>query len=297
MTVPVVMEGRERSVMEYHMSDPMISTAELAERLGEAGLRLVDASWHLGDRDAKRDFLAGHIPGAVFFDIDAIADPGTDLPHMLPSPESFAEAAGALGISERDTIIVYDSVGMFSAARVWWTLRAMGATDVRVLDGGLPKWIAEGRPLEAGWRNAPHGEFKSRAQPGLVRDLDQVRQIVGDGSAQLVDARSAARFSAAEPEPRAGLRSGHMPGARNVPWGGVVASDGTLAAPETLREVFAHAGVDLSAPIVTTCGSGISAALLALALARVGRDDVAVYDGSWSEWGARADTPVAVGAP
>lgn len=281
------------------LTDPLISTAWLAERLDDPAVKIIDASWHMPDagRDAAAEYAERHIPGAVFFGIDEICDRASPLPHMLSAPADFAVAARRLGIEPHSTVVVYDTHGIFSAPRVWWNFRAMGHAATYVLDGGLPKWIAEGRPLEAGWRNAPHGEFKSRAQPGLVRDLDQVRQIVGDGSAQLVDARSAARFSAAEPEPRAGLRSGHMPGARNVPWGGVVASDVTLAAPETLREVFARAGVDLSAPIVTTCGSGISAALLALALARIGRDDVAVYDGSWSEWGARADTPVAVGAP
>lgn len=281
------------------MSNPLVTTSWLAARIEDPAVKVIDASWHMPDagRDAAAEYASGHIPGAVFFGIDEISDHTSTLPHMLSAPPEFAVAVRRLGIDRQSTLVVYDTLGIFSAPRVWWNFRAMGHKTAFVLDGGWPKWIAEGRPLESGWRNPVHGAFKSQANPALVRSLDQVRQALADRSTQLVDARSAKRFSGAEPEPRAGLRSGHVPGARNVPWSAVVAPDGTLAAPEILREVFTRSGVDLTAPIITTCGSGISAAILALALARIGRDDVAVYDGSWSEWGARTDTPVALGAP
>jgi thiosulfate/3-mercaptopyruvate sulfurtransferase len=276
---------------------PLVSAAWLAERLGDPDLVVLDGSWHMpaDARDAKAEYAAAHIPGAVFFDIDAVSDHASPLPHMLPEPHDFATAVRRLGVEAGSTVVVYDTVGVFSSPRVWWSFRAMGHAAVFVLDGGLKAWLAEGRPVEAGWRDAPHGEFKSHPAPALLADLKAVRQALASGSAQLVDARSAPRFRGDAPEPRPGLREGHMPGARNLPWSAVVAADGTLAAPEALRAAFETAGVDLAKPIVTTCGSGISASILALALARLGRDDVAVYDGSWSEWGARADTPVATG--
>jgi thiosulfate/3-mercaptopyruvate sulfurtransferase len=279
------------------MTDPLVSTDWLAQHLGDADLVVLDGSWHMPaeGRDAKAEYAAGHIPGAVFFDIDGVADHTTDLPHMLPTPQAFATAARRLGVEPGSTIVVYDSVGVFSAPRVWWSFRAMGHDKVFVLDGGLKRWLAEGRALEAGWRDPPHGEFKAHARPALVADLGQVRGIVAAGSPQLVDARSASRFRGEAPEPRPGLREGHMPGAKNVPWSSIIADDGSLAAPDVLRAAFEAGGVDLAAPIVTTCGSGITAALLAIGLARLGRDDVAVYDGSWSEWGALPDTPVATG--
>lgn len=276
------------------MSDPMISTEELAARLGEAGVRLVDASWHLVERDARKDYLEGHLPGAVFFDIDAIADTDTDLPHMLPTPAAFADAVGALGISDRDTIVVYDSVGMFSAARVWWTFRAMGATDVRVLDGGLPKWLAEGRPVERGETIPAPASFVPRFRRGLVRDLAALKHELDGREVQVVDARPADRFTGAAPELRPHLRSGHMPGARNVPLARII-DQGRLRPADELRAIFAAAGVDPATPVTATCGSGITAAGLVLALARLGNDDAAVYDGSWAEYGARKDTPVVTG--
>jgi thiosulfate/3-mercaptopyruvate sulfurtransferase len=279
------------------MSGPLVSTDWLAERLGDPGLIVFDGSWHMPaeGRDAKSEYGAAHIPGAVFFDIDAISDHGTPLPHMLPTPAAFATAVRRLGADIGSTVVVYDTVGVFTAPRVWWSFRAMGHARVFVLDGGLKKWIAEGHPVEAGWREPEHGEFKASPDPGLIADLEAVRTALGSGAAQVVDARSANRFRGEAPEPREGLRAGHMPGARNVPWSGVVTSDGVLAAPAQLMAAFEAAGVDPAEAIITTCGSGITASILALALARLGRDDVAVYDGSWSEWGARRDTPVAVG--
>ncbi|MBJ7410156.1 MAG: 3-mercaptopyruvate sulfurtransferase [Phenylobacterium sp.] len=276
--------------------DPLVSTDWVAERLGDPGLRVVDATLPLvGQPGHGRDsYLAGHIPGAVFFDINAIADLTTDLPHMLPTPEAFAEAAGALGLARDSTIVVYDAHGIYSAPRVWWTLRAMGYADVFVLDGGLRKWRAEGRPVETDVPSPSPVSVTPGSDASLVRDLNAVARVLADSSAQVVDARSAGRFRGEAPEPRASLRSGHMPGALNLPFDQVVNPDGTLKSAADLRAVFAH--VDLARPIVTTCGSGVTASVLALALARLGRLDVAVYDGSWTEWGGRSDTAVVTGA-
>ena len=276
--------------------DPMVTTDWLAARLGDPGIRIVDATLPLvGQAGHGRDsYVAGHIPGAVFFDINAIADPDTDLPHMLPSPAAFAEAAGALGLSRDATIVVYDAHGIYSAPRVWWTLRIMGYEQVFVLDGGLRAWRAEGRPIET-TEPAPRPVAVAPAfAPELVADLAAVTDVLASGAAQVVDARSAARFRAEAPEPRASLRSGHMPGALNLPFNAVVGEDGTLKSADLLRAAFAH--VDLTRPIVTSCGSGVTASVLALALARLGRFDVAVYDGSWTEWGGRTDTAVVTGA-
>jgi thiosulfate/3-mercaptopyruvate sulfurtransferase len=278
--------------------DPLVSTAWLAERLGSAEVQVVDASWFMpGESRTGADaYVAGHIPGAVFFDIDAIADHATDLPHMLPAADAFAEAAGALGLRRDLTVVVYDAQGIFSAPRVWWTLRTMGFPDVFVLDGGLVKWRAEGRPLDTALPHPVATTIEPAFDPSLVRDLEAVRDALAARGAQVIDARPGPRFRGEVPEPRAGLRGGHMPGALNVPGGGLVEADGTLMPAQALRAAFQSAGVDLDGPIVTTCGSGVSAALLALALARLGREDVAVYDGSWTEWGGRADTAVVTGA-
>ena len=279
------------------MSDLLVSPEWLHERLGAPGVSIVDASWYLPaqNRDGKAEFLAGHIPGAVFFDIDAIADGRTDLPHMLPNEEAFARAAGALGLSERDTIVVYDGVGLFSAPRVWWTLTVFGAKDVRVLEGGLPAWRRAGYPLETGEPDVERTAFQASLASDAVSDMARVAALLAEGSATVVDARPAARFTGAAPEPRPGLASGHMPGARNLPIDRLVDPDGRLVAAGQIREAFEAAGVDLSGPVVTTCGSGVTAALLFLALATLGKRDVSLYDGSWAEWGSRPGAPIATG--
>ena len=280
------------------MSDPLVSAAWLAERLGDPNVRVVDGSWWMPaeSRDPHAEYLAAHIPGAVFFDIDAIADRTVDLPHMLPTPEAFAEVAGRLGLSRDTTVVAYDSFGVRAAARVWWTLRTMGFTDVFVLDGGLKAWRSEGRPVESGEAVPAAEAVSADFRPALVRSLDDVSGIIASKAAQIVDARGGARFRAEVPEPRAGLRSGHMPGACNVPFDVLLDADGRMKTAAEMAAIFQAAGVDLSRPIVTTCGSGITASVLALALARLGREDVAVYDGSWTEWGGRAETAVVTGA-
>ncbi|WP_374570280.1 3-mercaptopyruvate sulfurtransferase [Phenylobacterium sp.] len=280
------------------MADPLVSTDYLASRLGAADLSVVDATWYMPaeQRLGRDDYLKGHIPGAVFFDIDEIADKTVDLPHMLPTAEAFEKAAGALGLSPDHEVVVYDAQGLFSAPRVWWTLRIMGFRRVFVLDGGLPRWIAEGRPLETGAAEPKPKTFTAAFDPALVSSLEHVRAVVEDRSRQIVDARPAARFTAEAPEPRAGLRGGHMPGASCLPFSALLGPDGRLKPADELAKAFAEAGIDLDQPIITTCGSGVAASGVALALARLGHDRAAVYDGSWTEWGARGDTPVATGA-
>ena len=271
----------------------LVTTEWLAEHLRDRNFAVVDGSYALPtlQRDVQAEYRAGHIPGAVFFDIEAISDHSTELPHMLPGSTQFGEAVGALGIGDGDTVVVYDSAGLYSAARVWWTFRIFGARNVLILDGGLPKWIAEGRPLEKGDVKRPPKKFTAEMNVGPVAMLADVRMALTSEGAQVVDARSAERFSGKAPEPRPGLRSGHMPGSFNVPYSRLV-ENGRLLPRERIQAAFVEAGVDLDKPIITTCGSGLTAAILTLALESIGREPKGLYDGSWAEWGSRPDLAV-----
>jgi len=276
------------------MTSALVSTDWLAERLGAPDIRPVDASWFLPalNRDPKAEFEDAHIQGAVFFDIDDIADDTSELPHMLPSAAKFSSRVRKLGLGDGVRIVAYDSNAFCASARAWWMFRLFGHADVAVLDGGLGKWQAEGRPVSNASRRPTERHFTARKNNLLVRDLDQIRANITSRREQLVDVRAAGRFNGTAAEPREGLRKGHIPGSINLPYSELIAADGTLKPRDALQALIAAAGIDPKAPITASCGSGVSAAVLALALFELGHRDVAVYDGSWSEWGSRPDTPV-----
>ena len=278
----------------------VVTPSWLAANLGaDNAVRVLDGSWHLPPlgRDPGAEFLEAHIPGAAFFDIDAVCDPDSSLPHMLPPPEFFGRSVSALGVGNDSHVVVYDTVGLYSAARVWWMFRVFGHERVSVLAGGLPRWRAEGHPLESGEPAIEPGSFTARARAdALVRSFEQVRATLGSGDVQVVDARAAARFTGADPGPRPDLPRGHIPGSRNVPFDAVLDGDGgALGDAAAIRQAFEDAGVDPARPVIATCGSGITACTLALALAAIGAERVAVYDGSWTDWGSRTDAPVESG--
>ncbi|MGP9803788.1 3-mercaptopyruvate sulfurtransferase [Paracoccus sp. NSM] len=275
----------------------LVSTDWLASRLEDPQLRVIDASWHMPatGRDARAEYRAAHIPGARFFDIDAISDARSALPHMAPAPETFASRVRALGVGDGQQVVIYDDSAVRSAARVWWTFRLMGYRDVAVLDGGLGKWRAEGRALDNLPPTIRDRHLTPRRQPDLVCDVTQVARAAKLGDPQIVDARAPERFRGEAPEPRPGLRAGHIPSSLNLPFGRLLNEDGTLKSPDDLRETFAQAGVDLARPVITTCGSGVTAAILFLALERIGHQNHALYDGSWTEWGSFPDLTIATG--
>jgi thiosulfate/3-mercaptopyruvate sulfurtransferase len=275
----------------------LVSTDWLAAHLKDPDLRILDASWYLPDagRNARAEYEAAHIPGARFFDIDEITDSRSTLPHMAPPPEKFITRMRAMGVGDGHQVVIYDGSGLFSAARVWWTFRLMGKTDVAVLDGGLPKWRAEGREIEDLPPIVRDRHMTTSRQHHLVKDVTQVAHAAKLGEAEIIDARAAARFRGEAPEPRAGLRAGHIPGAKSVPFATLLNADFTMKSPAELKTVFEAAGVDLSKPAITSCGSGVTAAVLSLALERIGHRNHALYDGSWAEWGMYDDLAVEKG--
>ncbi|MDO9416960.1 3-mercaptopyruvate sulfurtransferase [Pararhizobium sp.] len=282
--------------MSSEKSRFVVSPDWVEKQLGAPEFRIVDAAWYLPaqNRNGAAEYAAGHVPGAVFFDQDAIADHTSGLPHTLPSPEFFADQVGKLGIRETDTIVVYDGPGIFTAPRAWWLFRTMGAKNVFVMDGGLDGWKRDGRPLETDLPEPGPVTFKTSFNPAAVTSFAEMTDIVASGSSQIADARGAGRFTGEEAEPRAGMRSGHMPGARSLP-SGVFSEGGKFKDLASLKQTIEDAGIDLSKPVVTSCGSGVTAAIITLALQSLGHEDNTLYDGSWSEWGGRPDTAIVTG--
>ncbi|MGI9483224.1 MAG: 3-mercaptopyruvate sulfurtransferase [Hyphomicrobiales bacterium] len=279
--------------------DWLVSTEWLAEHLNAPDIVVMDASWHLPteNRNGKEEFLEEHIPGALYFDIDDLSDTDTELPHMLPPPEKFASRMRKMGVGDGNRVVVYDTQGLFSAARAWWMFRVFGHQDVRLLDGGFKKWKAEGRPTDFGDpRPRQERHFTARLQSSMVRDKADILRISGEGKRQIVDARSPGRFAGAEDEPRPGLRAGHIPESFNVHYAELLNGDGTLKHHDSLESAFSSAGVDVSKPVVTTCGSGVTAAILTLALEQTGHHDTVLYDGSWTDWGSDTEMPIETGS-